>query len=551
MRKLFSLLMVLLLCAGLTGPAGAAGKPALDTVVSDTAKCVYRNVKNPQVGSVGGEWAVFGLARSGYDVPQPYYDAYYKTVEKYVKDCQGVLDDHKYTEYSRVILSLLAAGFDPCDVAGYDLTLPLGDFDKTIWQGINGPIFALLVLDGAGYNVPFNPKAATQATRELYIQEILSRQLPDGGFALSKSQTSSDADITGMALQALAKYQDRDDVKKAIDSALDCLADMKGGFVAWGAEGSESVVQVIVALCELGTGIHDPRFMQNDYSLLDKLMEYYVAGQGFKRSTGGNVDQMATEQALYALAALDRFEKGLAGLYDMSDVDMSNVDMSDAKSQAGIDPGPEIIKKAGLPGKHEDIQVMPVIAPGKSFADVAGHKDQAAIEALAARGMVGGKSEAHFEPGATMTRAEFASIITRGLALPAGGTNGVFDDVRQQDWFSGPVGAAYKYGIANGISATTFNPQGIITREEAAAMITKAAALCGMDTALEEAAVRDLLAQFGDYVHASAWASGSLAFCYQEGILSSDVFNINPKEAVKRGEIAGMLYRMLARAELL
>lgn len=133
-----------------------------------------------------------------------------------------MLHEKKYTEYSRVILGLTAAGYDPTDVAGYDLTMALGDFDKTIWQGINGPIFALIALDCGNYVIPRNPEAVTQATRDMYVDEILRRQLSDGGFSLlggSVSATAadeeSDPDITAMALQALAKYRNRDDVTGA------------------------------------------------------------------------------------------------------------------------------------------------------------------------------------------------------------------------------------------------------------------------------------------------------------------------------------------------
>ena len=37
-------------------------------------------VEAPEVGSIGGEWAVIGLARSGYSVPANYYDDYYARV---------------------------------------------------------------------------------------------------------------------------------------------------------------------------------------------------------------------------------------------------------------------------------------------------------------------------------------------------------------------------------------------------------------------------------------------------------------------------------------
>jgi hypothetical protein len=75
-----------------------------------------------------------------------------------------------------------------------------------------------------------------------------------------------------------------------------------------------------------------------------------------------------------------------------------------------------------------------------------------------------------------MTRAEFASIIVRGLGLP-GKTSDVFADVPAKSWYAEAVGSAYSYGIVAGTTPTTFNPNGSITREEAAAMVARAAKL--------------------------------------------------------------------------
>lgn len=288
----FAFVLALSLTTGLlTGAQAAVSKETLNDAVQDTAEYMYRTVQDPQVGSIGGEWAVLGLARSGYDVPDSYYQDYYATVETYVKACDGKLHDKKYTEYSRVIVALSSIGKDARNVGGYDLTKPLGDYDKTIWQGLNGPIWALIALDSRDYPMPENPGAETQATRQMYIDRILECQLPDGGWSLfggtsaaSSGDGVSDPDITGMALQALAKYQDQPAVAKATEEALACMSkkqNSEGGFSSWGTKNSESCVQIIVALCELGIPLDDPRFVKNGNTLLDNLMTFYLPGNGF------------------------------------------------------------------------------------------------------------------------------------------------------------------------------------------------------------------------------------------------------------------------------
>ena len=165
-------------------------------------------------------------------------------------------------------------------------------------------------------------------------------------------------------------------------------------------------------------------------------------------------------------------------------------------------------------------------------------------------GIINGKTQNLFEPDSTMTRAEFAAIIARSLGLPEK-NNGIFTDVSENDWFCSYINTAYSYGIIKGICENKFNPNGTITREEAAVMVTRAAKLCGMDTELENVAVRDVLSQFSDYVKASEWSQTSLAFCFDEEILSDEAMDIKPKEVIKRAEIASMLYNMLSKAMLL
>ena len=163
---LLTLVMLLTACGTPSQPDQPDGTETWREAYEETGAYLQAQTA-PTAGSIGGEWAVIGLARSGYPVPANYFDDYYARVEKYVKDCAGVLHERKYTEYSRVILALTAIGRDPANVAGYNLLTPLGDFEKTIWQGLNGPIWALLALDSGNYPVPYG----RTTTRQRLIDE--------------------------------------------------------------------------------------------------------------------------------------------------------------------------------------------------------------------------------------------------------------------------------------------------------------------------------------------------------------------------------------------
>ena len=314
-KRLSALLLLLAMLVSLA----ACGKE--ETPIEKTARYLQAQIPEPTCAAVGGDWLVFGLARSGLKAPQKYFDTYYKNVEDYIVSVDGVLSRKKNTEYSRVILALTAIGKNPADAAGFNLLLPLGDFDETVRQGVNGAIFALLALDSGGYEIPEAPEAETQATRELYVGELLRREIPDGGWALTGG--TPDADVTAMALQALAKYRDRQDVEDAVQrglAALSALQEPDGAYLSWDEENSESVCQVIVALTELGISLDDERFVKNGQTLPQVLERFACEDGSYRHSLNGNSDEMATEQAFYALAAIHRAETGKTTLYDMTDV---------------------------------------------------------------------------------------------------------------------------------------------------------------------------------------------------------------------------------------
>ena len=295
-------------------------KAVLADTIDQTGEFLHSSVADPTFCSVGGEWLIMGLARSGLDVSDEYYETYFQNLSAYTAQQGGILHAKKYTEYSRVILAVTAIGQDPTDVGGFNMLQPLADFEQTVFQGINGPIFALLALDSGNYEIPENTVGSTQATRDLYVDYIINAQLENGGWSLMGGE--AEIDVTAMALQALANYQDRKDVAEAVEKGLAVLSERQndqGGYQYNAAESvsSESVSQVIVALAELGIALDDPRFVKNGNTLLDALMQFQQADGGFAHLMDGETDLLATEQAFYALVAANRIAQGESSLYRM------------------------------------------------------------------------------------------------------------------------------------------------------------------------------------------------------------------------------------------
>ena len=168
-------------------------------------------------------------------------------------------------------------------------------------QGINGPIFALIALDSHNYDIPKAAAGKTQTTREALIDAILAAQLSDGGWNVNGN--GADADMTAMAIQALASYYSSNAKESAIGDALNRLSQMQeanGGYTSWGTANAESVAQVIVALTSLGIDpASDGRFIKNGYSTLDALATFYNDKGGFKHSQSDTTSSngLATEQA--------------------------------------------------------------------------------------------------------------------------------------------------------------------------------------------------------------------------------------------------------------
>lgn len=259
------------------------------------AQTLLEMVPEPQMGSIGGEWAVIALARGGADVPDGYYDGYLDRLEDTLEACGGVLHPVKRTEYSRVALALAALGENPADFRGYDLITPLTEVDMVKIQGNNGPIWALIALDSNDY-------PGTEAAKAQLVSEIIAMPNADGGFGIAPGQ-GSNVDMTAMALTALAKHA---------DEAVDCIEAALGFLASAEFASSESCAQALVAYSALNMSVEAAQMREE--------LEGYAVGGGYRHLMDENeVNGMATEQVLYAIAAYERMLNGQNALFDMRD----------------------------------------------------------------------------------------------------------------------------------------------------------------------------------------------------------------------------------------
>lgn len=346
---LLSILIILTLAVPLT--AEAVGYSSYDfrtnaneivgwkKAAEETGKCLFtQEYMEASASNADGDWYAVYMGRLGFE---DYPDNYLNAITNYVVDrynTYGMLSDKYATDYHRIALAVKSVGGDPCNVGGIDLIAD-GVYNRANVaslgkQGLNGWVWGLITLDSLGVQIP----DGSCYTRDDIISEILAYQISDGGFSALPTATRGDADTTAMALYALAPYKNdgkaytykqrstRKTVTKTvgqiIDEAVSFLSSVQlnsGGYASFGDVNSESASQVIIALCSLGIDPqYDGRFIK-EQSIVDALMEFKSSDGGFEHEKGEGSNAISSEQALGAMAALERFYSGGTRLFDFTD----------------------------------------------------------------------------------------------------------------------------------------------------------------------------------------------------------------------------------------
>ncbi len=146
-----------------------------------------------------------------------------------------------------------------------------------------------------------------------------------------------------------------------------------------------------------------------------------------------------------------------------------------AVSPAGSGSVPVRVGVGGVQSPSGPANTFTYTACAASFPDVTvGYWARGPIEVLACNGIVSGFRSGLFEPDGSVTRAQFVKMLDLVLGLPVASTATAFADVPADAWYAPYVSAAVNAGIVQGVTATTFDPNGTLTREQMAVLLARA-----------------------------------------------------------------------------
>lgn len=177
-----------------------------------------------------------------------------------------------------------------------------------------------------------------------------------------------------------------------------------------------------------------------------------------------------------------------------------------------------------------------IVENSKPFADVSTsdwHKD--AVDFASARGLFNGTSATSFSPDGTMTRGMIATVLHNLEGNPAASGAVAFPDVKSGDWFSDAVQWAASTGLMNGYGSGSFGANDVLTREQLAVILWSHAGKPAAGGSLD----------FADAAQVSDYAREAMAWAAENGILSGANGNVMPGSSASRAQVAQMLMNYL------
>lgn len=174
--------------------------------------------------------------------------------------------------------------------------------------------------------------------------------------------------------------------------------------------------------------------------------------------------------------------------------------------------------------------------------DIEGHWAETYIRALVAQEVIAGFPDGTFRPNEPVTRAQFATIISKALT-PAAKRGGIsFRDVPTNHWASGAIQSAYRGEFLAGYEDRSFRPDLQIPRVQALVSLASGLGLRSEDVSV--------LSTYNDAAQIPSWAASAIAGATRSQLVINypQPRQLNPNQQATRGEVAAFVYQALVNA---
>ncbi|RXZ80929.1 glycoside hydrolase [Paenibacillaceae bacterium] len=197
--------------------------------------------------------------------------------------------------------------------------------------------------------------------------------------------------------------------------------------------------------------------------------------------------------------------------------------------------------------KRKGNSIYTIVESNRHYKDVTMPWAQQAVDRASARLIVSGETADRFGASSNITRAEFTAVLIKGLGILPDYKHHPFLDVRSGAQYAGDIASAQALGLIQGKTADTFQPNGLITRQEMAAILARAWQYAGLSAKANDA----VLDRFSDKAAISGYAKASVALMAEQQIMqgvSSSRFS--PQTHVTKAQAVVAIIRLLDAIEL-
>ncbi len=173
-----------------------------------------------------------------------------------------------------------------------------------------------------------------------------------------------------------------------------------------------------------------------------------------------------------------------------------------------------------------------------NFVDFPTGWSREAMSAAVNNGLLKGYEDGKIYPEADLTRAEFATIITRAFGAETKADISAYKDVLTDAWYYDAIAKAVKMGALNGKSTSEMDPDAPITRQETFTAVARIFVLSSDDMSV--------LDKFNDKGQIASWAAEYMAALTKRGYVNGDPEgNSTPEKHISREEFAQFMHNAI------